>query len=162
MQDYFKVLNVSEDAEIEVIKASYKALAKKYHPDNYSGDREIAEKRMMQINEAYNVLSDERLRKEYLVKYKNYRECEQNRRENIDKDCYSDSDSNESVYTKYDSNELSDILIEVLNKKIVKVIILLITISIIGCVIHFGPTLWSEFWENFSEKIEELKYNFSL
>lgn len=65
MQNYYKILEISEDASQEVVKAVYKALAKKYHPDCYTGDIKYAEKTMAQINEAYEVLSDERKRADY-------------------------------------------------------------------------------------------------
>lgn len=65
MQNYYEILEISEDASQEVIKAVYKALAKKYHPDCYTGDTKHTEKTMAQINEAYEVLSDERKRADY-------------------------------------------------------------------------------------------------
>ena len=58
MVNYFEVLNVSENAEPEVIKASYRALCKKYHPDNQSGHSAQDDEKMQLINEAYQVLSD--------------------------------------------------------------------------------------------------------
>ena len=33
MKDYYRILEISPSASVEVIKASYRALAKKYHPD---------------------------------------------------------------------------------------------------------------------------------
>lgn len=65
MRNYYGILEISEDASQEVIKAVYKALAKKYHPDCYSGDKKYAKKTMTQINEAYEVLSDKQKRAEY-------------------------------------------------------------------------------------------------
>ena len=44
---------------------AYKALAKKYHPDVYQGDKAFAENKMKQINEAYHILSSPTLRAEY-------------------------------------------------------------------------------------------------
>ena len=66
MINYFEVLNVAEDAEIEVIKAAYKALAKKYHPDNTDLPPDEAAKKMALINEAFEVLSDEVKRKRHI------------------------------------------------------------------------------------------------
>ena len=66
MINYFEVLNVSENADLEVIRASYKALAKKYHPDNSDLPREEAEEKMALINEAYDVLSDDEKRKKHI------------------------------------------------------------------------------------------------
>lgn len=72
--NYYEILEIKEDASVEVIKAAYKALVKKYHPDvnhinNHKGERDINS-----INEAYEVLSDEEKRKEYdemLLRLKN-------------------------------------------------------------------------------------------
>jgi molecular chaperone DnaJ len=55
IQDPYKVLGVSRDATEEEITKAYRRLAKKYHPDLNPGD-ESAEKRMMEINEAYDMI----------------------------------------------------------------------------------------------------------
>lgn len=65
MKDYYKILGVNTNAPDEVIKAAYRALAKKYHPDIYQGDKFFAEQKMKEINEAYDILSDNLKRKEY-------------------------------------------------------------------------------------------------
>lgn len=62
--DPYKTLKVSRDAPSEVIRAAYKVLASKYHPDRNPGDEASA--RMMQnINDAYSLLSDPLRRNEY-------------------------------------------------------------------------------------------------
>jgi curved DNA-binding protein CbpA len=60
-KDYYKIIGVNPDAEAEVIKAAYWALAKKYHPDRKTPDAE----RMKDINEAYACLSDPQLKADY-------------------------------------------------------------------------------------------------
>lgn len=65
MKDYYKILGVNTNSPDEVIKAAYRALAKKYHPDIYQGDKFFAEQKMKEINEAYDILSDNLKRKEY-------------------------------------------------------------------------------------------------
>ena len=63
--NYYDILNVTKNASKKEIKNSYKNLVKKYHPDVYSGDKSFAEKKIKEINSAYDVLSDDLLRKEY-------------------------------------------------------------------------------------------------
>ena len=58
MKDYYRILGVLDDAEDIIIKAAYRALAQRYHPDKWSGDQVEATKRMAEINEAYSVLSE--------------------------------------------------------------------------------------------------------
>lgn len=58
--EYYELLNVSRTASKEEIKKAYKVIAKKHHPDK-GGDPEKFKK----INEAYGVLSDEKLRSQY-------------------------------------------------------------------------------------------------
>ena len=62
---HYEVLQVLPTASPEVIKMAYKALASKYHPDVFQGNKEYAERKMKQINEAYRVLSSPTARQEY-------------------------------------------------------------------------------------------------
>ena len=57
ISDPYKVLGVAPDASDEEIKAAYRALAKKYHPDLNPGD-ERAAKRMNEINAAYDQIKN--------------------------------------------------------------------------------------------------------
>lgn len=66
MKNYYKILEVDEDASQEVIKGVYKLHIKKNHPDLFQGEEKIrAEERLKKLNEAYEVLSDENKRKEH-------------------------------------------------------------------------------------------------
>ena len=56
MKDYYKVLNVNKGADKKTIKKAYISLLKKYHPDIYTEDKEYAEQKTIEINEAYNAL----------------------------------------------------------------------------------------------------------
>src|SRR5207244_4237963 len=62
-KDYYKALGVAKTAKPAEIKAAYRKLARKYHPDANKGDAS-AEERFKEISEAYSVLSDEKRRKE--------------------------------------------------------------------------------------------------
>ncbi len=64
-KDYYKTLGVIQDAEDIVIKAAYRALAQRYHPDKWTGDPAEATRRMSAINVAYKILSDPAKRKQY-------------------------------------------------------------------------------------------------
>ena len=63
--DHYATLGVLPAAEGIVIAAAYRALAQKYHPDKLSGDPLELHRRMTEINEAYRILGDEKLRAEY-------------------------------------------------------------------------------------------------
>jgi curved DNA-binding protein CbpA len=69
MKNYYRTLGVLDDAEDIIIRAAYKALAQRYHPDKWKGDPREANKRMSDINEAYDVLSDITKRKKYDEEY---------------------------------------------------------------------------------------------
>lgn len=82
--NYYEILEVNENASIEVIDKAYRVLAKKYHPDVYEGDKKQAEAMMQKLNEAYDVLSDENKRSNYdaILKRKKQIELEKSITEN--------------------------------------------------------------------------------
>lgn len=63
--NYYELLNVKETASNSEIKKSYKALVKKYHPDVYDGNKSFAENKIKELNQAYEILSDQVSRAEY-------------------------------------------------------------------------------------------------
>lgn len=62
-RDYYEVLGVSKNASTEEIKKAFRRLAKEYHPDVSSDPQ--AEQKFKEINEAYQILSDEQKRANY-------------------------------------------------------------------------------------------------
>ncbi|RAI99771.1 curved DNA-binding protein [Chitinophaga skermanii] len=75
-KDYYKVLGVEKTATADAIKKAYRKLAVKYHPDKNPDDK-LAEEKFKEINEAYEVLSDEEKRKKYDAFGENWRYYEQ-------------------------------------------------------------------------------------
>ena len=66
--DYYNTLGVKRDSSAEEIKKVYRKLAMKYHPDRNGGNPE-SEKRIKEINEAYQILGDEEKRRRYDLQY---------------------------------------------------------------------------------------------
>lgn len=64
-RDYYEVLGVSKSATDDELKKAYRKLAKKYHPDANPDNKEEAEAKFKEVNEAYEVLSDSQKRKMY-------------------------------------------------------------------------------------------------
>ena len=64
-RDYYEVLGVSKNATEDEIKKAYRKLAKKYHPDANPNNKEEAEAKFKEVNEAYENLSDPQKRKMY-------------------------------------------------------------------------------------------------
>src|SRR5579884_1667718 len=62
--DYYELLGVRRNAPLKEIRAAYRKLARKYHPDLNPGDKG-AEEKFKQIQEAYEVLSDPKKRQMY-------------------------------------------------------------------------------------------------
>ena len=64
VKDYYQILGISKYASAEEVKAAYRKMAMKHHPDRNPEDKD-ATKKLQEINEAYEVLGDEDKRRLY-------------------------------------------------------------------------------------------------
>jgi hypothetical protein len=64
LRTHYDSLKITRDAPLEVVRAAYRALTLKYHPDRHDSDPQ-ANERMAELNNAYDVLSDPDKRREY-------------------------------------------------------------------------------------------------
>lgn len=63
--DYYDILGVTKSASDDELKKAYRKQALEWHPDKHKSDKEVAEKRFKEVNEAYQVLSDKDKRAAY-------------------------------------------------------------------------------------------------
>ena len=62
MNDPYEILGVSRNATDDQVRAAYRELVKKYHPDKYQGNplADLAEEKLREVNEAYDQIMKER------------------------------------------------------------------------------------------------------
>jgi DnaJ-class molecular chaperone len=63
--DYYDILGVTKGASADEIKKAYRKQALEWHPDRHKDDKDTAEKRFKEINEAYQILSDPQKKQAY-------------------------------------------------------------------------------------------------
>ena len=63
--DYYDIRGISKGASADEIKKAYRKQALEWHPDRHKDDKETAEHRFKEINEAYQVLSDSQKKAAY-------------------------------------------------------------------------------------------------
>ena len=63
-KDYYQILGVAKSADSAAIKKQYRKLARELHPDKTKGDKKL-EDRFKAVSEAYDILSDNKKRREY-------------------------------------------------------------------------------------------------
>jgi len=70
LRNYYEILGIPEESGQREIKAAFKRLAMRYHPDKHAGDRDM-EERFKEVNMAYQVLSDpvKKANYDYRLKY---------------------------------------------------------------------------------------------
>ena len=142
MKDYYGILEVNEKASQEIIEKAYKTLVKKYHPDLYSSvQKRDAEKKLKDINEAYNILSDSFLRSQYDLELQRERNNVKTNTYNGNVQNYQETDSRKGAKNKKQSKT------EYVRKK-----------SNVGTI--FGIVdLIKEIWSNTPKRIEKRKMN---
>lgn len=147
--NYFEVLNVSEQAEIEVIRSAYRALAKKYHPDTTTLPKAEADKKMALLNEAYDVLADSEKRKRYIDELQHWNT------ENVQFACNSPETNQE-----YENNSKINVVDEEPPGISAYIVLAIIILVIIGCGIKFLPELLRVTWDNIVETFREVVATF--
>lgn len=92
--DYYEILEADINDDVSTIKSKYRNLTKKYHPDLHPEATEeeikILEEKMMLLNEAYSILTNEERRKEYDSTYEAYKNGTYEDVQNDINDDYSD------------------------------------------------------------------------
>ena len=75
MKNFYHILGLSLEPppEQQLIEAAYRALVKLYHPDVYKGDKKSLKRKISEINEAYDTLSDNKKREDYDKNLKKFR-----------------------------------------------------------------------------------------
>ena len=66
-KDYYEILGVKPTASEKEIQSAYRKLVSRYHPDKHQDNalRELAEEKLQELNEAYEILSDPQRRANY-------------------------------------------------------------------------------------------------
>lgn len=95
--DFYKVLGLATNASAEDIKQSYRNLAKQFHPDRNPSPE--AHKQFVEINEAYETLSDPMKRNRYDYFWRYWEESKQRRAANQGSASYSRSPHHQTTNT---------------------------------------------------------------
>lgn len=145
MKNYYEILEVSPNASYEVIEKAYRTLVKKYHPDlQFNQNSSSYEKKIRDITEAYNILSDKISRTEYDIKLKLYNKnlnsSDKVKKNNINQDTERQNNSNSSNFNikKYISAIGQTIYNETKKDKKERnrdLIALLLTIAVVGMLV---------------------------
>ncbi len=102
--NYYEILEITPDASQEVIKAAYKALVKKLHPDNVNGQQDGEEGRTIEeVNRAYEVLSNPEQRKDYDATLNNENDIFEEKTKEYD----SPSDKKDDKESQFDADDES-------------------------------------------------------
>ncbi|MBU3185970.1 J domain-containing protein [Clostridium estertheticum] len=106
MKNFYEILQVSPKATKDEIKKVYRSLVKKYHPDTNINDNTLGAK-FQEINEAYSILSDEKLKKQYDEKLYNIKQNTSKQNKNTEskgnkKDNRNVDNNMENIHNKFE------------------------------------------------------------
>ncbi|MEQ8625367.1 MAG: J domain-containing protein [Vicingaceae bacterium] len=105
--DYYKVLGISKSATAKEVKAAYRKLARKYHPDLNPNDK-AAEQKFKEVNEANEVLSDPEKRKKYDEYGKDWKHADQFEQAKQQQGQYQQSQSRQGASQSFEGGDYSD------------------------------------------------------
>ena len=102
-KDYYKILEISPDADYDTIKAAYRKQALKWHPDKHPN---MDVKSIMQdINEAYAILKESKKRARYDQEYKFFRNSQSDNTEKKNDKSYTDEQSYNQQHSSRNNND---------------------------------------------------------
>jgi curved DNA-binding protein len=105
--DYYKILGVNKNATQDEIKAAYRKLARKLHPDVNPNDKE-AHKKFQQVNEANEVLGDPEKRKKYDKYGKDWKHSEEFEKAQQQRRSYGGGQSQYEYSSDFGGEDFSD------------------------------------------------------
>ena len=112
-KDYYKILEISQNATDEEIKKAFREQAIKWHPDRNQGiDTTL---RMQEINEAYLILKDKEARTRYDIEYNKFKQHQARQQKNTTENEKAKSESQHKHQEEKQSNrqyEYSDFKVE--------------------------------------------------
>lgn len=107
MNNYYEILEVSENASPEVIEKAYKALVKKYHPDLQPNEKKAeAENKIKIINEAYEILSDKNKKEKYDTELKMQKIKEEQLKYNQMNKSHQNNTDKKNINNSYSQNSI--------------------------------------------------------
>lgn len=105
--DYYKVLGIAKTASTKEVKAAYRKLARKYHPDLNPNDK-AAEQKFKEVNEANEVLSDPEKRKKYDEYGKDWKHADQFEQTKQQQQHYQQRQSRQGASQSFEGGDYSD------------------------------------------------------
>lgn len=113
-KDYYKLLEIPQNANDEEIKKAFREQAIKWHPDRNQGTDTTL--RMQEINEAYLILKDKEARERYDIEYNKFRQYQQTKSQAESKQTKSEKEEPNSKYQEQNNSrrqyEYSDYKVE--------------------------------------------------